>query len=51
MISTREMMDMSMEDICNTAHKNNWDVGTLEAWSIFKIAQYHERIAYEKGGE
>ena len=47
--SYREMMDMNMEELCDVAINKGWDMQTLQAWSIFKIAQYLEKIAYEKG--
>ena len=50
MISAREMFNMNMEELCNTAHKNDWDMQTLQAWSTFKIAQYLEMF-YERRNE
>ena len=50
MTSAREMLDMNMEDILNMSDRHNWDLATLEVWSTFKIAQYLEKIAHEKGG-
>jgi hypothetical protein len=47
--TTQEMLDMNIEELYNMAHRNNWDMETLQAWSIFKIAQYLEKLAYEKG--
>lgn len=44
----REMTDMNMEELCAVAIDKNWDMPTLQAWGIFKIAQYLEKIAYEK---
>jgi len=46
MISPREMTDMNMEELCAVAIGKGWDMQTLQAWSLFKIAQYLERIAY-----
>ena len=47
----REMLDMNIEELCAMARRNNWDMETLQAWSVFKIAQYLERIAYGKVDE
>ena len=49
-ISAQEMTEMNMEELCIEANKRDWDMDTLQAWSTFKIAQYLEKIAYEKGG-
>ncbi len=49
MIPPREMVNMNMEELCAVAINKGWDLQTLQAWSIFKIAQYLEKIAYEEG--
>ena len=41
------MLDMNMEELCDIAIDEGWDMQTLSAWSIFKLAQYLEKIAYE----
>jgi len=50
-MQAQEMTEMNMEKLGIVAHRRNWDMDTLQAWSIFKIAQYLEKIAYEKGGK
>jgi len=50
MVSVREMLDMNMEELCNFALNHQWDMEKLQAWSTFKMAQYVEKIAYEKRG-
>jgi len=54
MVSVREMLDMNMEELCNLALNNQWDMEQLQAWSTFKMAQYVEksiRKEHTKRGE
>ena len=45
----QEMRDMNMEELCDMVVRDNLTLEAIQAWSIFKIAQYLEKIAYEKG--
>ncbi len=43
---TRDILSMSMEELYDEAIKRNWTLEALQSWSIFKLAQYVEKIAY-----
>ena len=41
---------MTMDEIFDKAMEQDWTLETLQAWTIFKIAQFLEKITQERRG-